>query len=160
LDNYFGDLEYMDAEEFADTKKQATEYISESIENDASAYPDDRDNYDRVVKDFIGDAPFKSGEVKSVYLKIENPLVVEFNGEYKDIGISSAIEKAMKNGNDRIILRGMEDAAALTDKGSGYIKSDDYVIFEPNQVKSATGNVGAYDPSNPDINFSRKNNGS
>jgi N12 class adenine-specific DNA methylase len=32
-----------------------------------------------------------------------------------------------------------------------------YVVFSPNQVKSATDNTGAFDPNNPDVRFSIKN---
>lgn len=31
---------------------------------------------------------------------------------------------------------------------------DSYIVFDPSQVKSATGNRGTFDPSNPDIRFS------
>ena len=33
-----------------------------------------------------------------------------------------------------------------------------YGVFKPNQVKSAIGNSGAFDPNNPDIRFSRADN--
>ena len=33
----------------------------------------------------------------------------------------------------------------------GAIKHPVYVVFQPNQIKSATGNTGAFDPSNPSI---------
>ena len=32
-----------------------------------------------------------------------------------------------------------------------------YVVFEPEQIKSATDNVGTYDPENPDIRYSKRN---
>jgi len=32
---------------------------------------------------------------------------------------------------------------------------DDFIIFNPTQIKSATGNTGAFDSKNPDIRFSR-----
>jgi hypothetical protein len=28
-----------------------------------------------------------------------------------------------------------------------------YIVFEPNQIKSATDNVGTYDPNNEDIRY-------
>lgn len=50
----------------------------------------------------------------------------------------------------------------ITHMGGGRVKSDGvkhrvYVAFDPEQIKSATGNSGAFDPSNPDIRFSRGN---
>lgn len=49
------------------------------------------------------------------------------------------------------------DAAQRVLKAGGYDGYQDgrhMVAFEPTQIKSATGNSGAYDPSNPDIRFS------
>lgn len=154
LDNYFGEMQYMDSQEIVDARSQAVSYIIESIENDATAHPDDRSNYSRSLKKYINPDLFNVGEVKGVYLKISDPLIVDFKDEYQDSAITSSIDKAIKNGNDGVIFKGMMDAAALTDKGSGYIKSDVYVTFEPNQIKSATGNVGTFDPENANINFS------
>jgi hypothetical protein len=36
----------------------------------------------------------------------------------------------------------------------GVIAGDQLVVFNPTQVKSATGNIGTYDPNNPDIRYS------
>ena len=36
----------------------------------------------------------------------------------------------------------------------GFIKDDVFVVFNPTQIKSATDNVGTFDPNNPDIRFS------
>lgn len=33
---------------------------------------------------------------------------------------------------------------------------DSYIALKPTQIKSATGNIGTYDPANPDIRFSRE----
>jgi hypothetical protein len=37
----------------------------------------------------------------------------------------------------------------------GSNRSDSYLAFGPEQIKSATGNTGAFDAANPDIRFSR-----
>ena len=34
--------------------------------------------------------------------------------------------------------------------------ADMWIAFEPNQIKSATNNTGAFDPKNPNINFMPK----
>jgi hypothetical protein len=49
----------------------------------------------------------------------------------------------------------------ITHMGGGRVKSDGvkhrvYIAFDDVQVKSATGNSGAFDPQNPDIRFSRR----
>jgi hypothetical protein len=49
--------------------------------------------------------------LKAVYLSIQNPLVVNAFGKGGNGGlIERAFEKAYKNGNDGIIIRGVKDA--------------------------------------------------
>lgn len=72
-----------------------------------------------------------------VYLRISNPMRVR-SSELID---ASLIDKAKKQGRDGIVSS-MGDA-------------NEYVVFSPNQVKSATGNNGQFDPANPDIRFKR-----
>lgn len=50
----------------------------------------------------------------------------------------------------------------ITHIGGGRVKADGvkhqvFIAFEPEQIKSATGNNGRFDPANPDIRFSRSN---
>lgn len=55
---------------------------------------------------------------------------------------------------------GQGDALAKITEATGYdgfIKGDVYVVFNPAQIKSATDNVGTYDPDNPDVRFSLGN---
>ena len=40
----------------------------------------------------------------------------------------------------------------------GVIAGSEFVVFKPEQIKSATDNVGAFDPNNADIRFSRRDN--
>jgi hypothetical protein len=35
------------------------------------------------------------------------------------------------------------------------ILSDEYIVFDPKQIKSAIGNRGTYDPNDPDIRKAR-----
>jgi hypothetical protein len=44
------------------------------------------------------------------------------------------------------------DGVILKNSPKGF---DEYLVYKPTQVKSATGNVGTYDPNNPDIRYSR-----
>ena len=44
------------------------------------------------------------------------------------------------------------DGVILKNSPKGF---DEYLVYKPNQVKSATGNAGTYDPNNPDIRYSR-----
>lgn len=64
-----------------------------------------------------------------------------------DLAAKEAITKALKNaGYDGIILK--------EDRGSWGRSTDAYIALDPAQVKSATDNVGTFDPENPDIRYS------
>ena len=52
-------------------------------------------------------------------------------------------------GHDGIIWKGDGPGGEV----SGY-QGNEFVVFEPSQIKSATGNRGTFDPTNPDIRFS------
>ncbi len=81
------------------------------------------------------------GNVMPVYLSIKNPVVIE--GRSADI--AKAINQAYRNGNDGVIARGKSD---LGEQG------DVIVAFQPEQIKSAIGNRGTFDPNDPDISLS------
>jgi len=84
------------------------------------------------------------GSIMPVYLKLENPLVIDFKGS-KD-GRADALLNARANGHDGAILRNSFDAGGVQDQ---------YVVFNPEQVKSAIGNRGTFDANNADVRFSR-----
>ena len=84
------------------------------------------------------------GYVISSYLKIENPLYRQTNSDFYrpedrfDIDGDDLIREAFENGNDGIIIKGTNN-------------DDLYVVFEPNQIKSATDNDGQYSLKNDNI---------
>ena len=87
------------------------------------------------------------GLVIEAYLSIQNPYEVTAYGDYVqapaekyDDHRSEYLNEAEMQGCDGIIIDGE--------------KSSLYVVFEPNQVKSATDNIGTFDSSNPDIRYS------
>jgi len=92
--------------------------------------------------------------VYSVYLKIENPLVVNWNGKEWYQGESEfektddAAKFAKANGYDGVILREVKDPGS---DNYSHVVADIYVAFEPTQIKSATGNQGTFDPNDPSI---------
>lgn len=88
------------------------------------------------------------GEVVAAYLKIENPLnTTKLIKKYQKQGMTfgDAKRKALES---------------LTPEHDGIIFDGDrfnhpeYVVFSPTQIKSATGNIGTFDPANPDIRYS------
>lgn len=85
-------------------------------------------------------------QVMPVYLSMQNPLEEDVSkggqrGFYPPSAIRDVIREAQRLGRDGVILRGWQD-------GSGPVQ---YVVFRPEQIKSATGNNGQFDPANPDI---------
>lgn len=91
-----------------------------------------------------GDAP----SIMPVYLAIKNPATnkVINSAEIQEImddgmGFESLRDVLSEQGYDGIIYK-HKDAGT------------EYVAFSPEQIKSATGNSGAFDPANPDIRYS------
>lgn len=95
------------------------------------------------------------GNVMPVYLAIKNPKIVDFRGSpYREKTYAQIISEAKSEGHDGLILRNTFD--------EGYVDGGDqitdvYVAFEPTQIKSAIGNNGNFDPTNPDIRFRQAN---
>ena len=85
------------------------------------------------------------GNVMPVYLSMQNPVTVEF-GSGKSL--AAAVEEAKENGNDGVIVKGYPD----TYRGNDVV-ADMYIVFEPSQIKSATGNQGTYDGSIDDVRY-------
>lgn len=85
--------------------------------------------------------------VVSVYLSIQNPKVVDFEGEgilRLEGGFGDLIADARKEGYDGLILRNIDDTPNMSRV------SDHFVAFEPTQIKSVF-NQGTFDPSDPRI---------
>ena len=84
------------------------------------------------------------GYVISSYLRIENPLYRQTNSDFYrpadrfDIDGDDLVREAFENGYDGIIVKGTNN-------------DDLYVVFEPNQIKSATDNDGEYSLTNDNI---------
>ena len=88
--------------------------------------------------------------VVPVYLSITNPVVVDVTGlntEYAFKKINKAIRAAKNKGKDGVVIRNITD---------GGPKTDHYIAFRPNQIKSATGNNGQFDPKEADITKSAR----
>lgn len=88
------------------------------------------------------------GEVIQAYLSIKNPLnITAAIKKYKKEGLSFGDAKrkainALTKENDGIIF-----------DGDG-VNPSEYVVFSPNQIKSAIGNRGTFNENNPDIRYS------
>jgi hypothetical protein len=57
-------------------------------------------------------------------------------------------------GHDGVTHRG--GARYKTASGESNTRHQVFIAFDPEQIKSATGNIGTYDPNNPDIRYQRE----
>lgn len=86
-----------------------------------------------------------------VYVSLQNPLVIDAKGEsWMDIPMGDGVvstdtvaEEARRLGHDGVILRNVRDQ-------TGAVQTE-YIALSPAQIKSATGNKGAFDPKSPRI---------
>jgi hypothetical protein len=146
---------------------------SDVVNNDGSptiVYHGTDSNFTEFDSSFIGKTPYAHDDhglgfffannkdfvkqfgsnIVGVYLRIENPLYVDYDeyvknidgthrGEYPSYNGESFKKYVIKDGYDGIIITGWNPRTIM------------YVVFEPTQIKSATGNNGEFSPSNPDI---------
>ena len=80
------------------------------------------------------------------FLSIKNPVRLNYSDRTSgrmtsEQTVRGDLNKAKQSGHDGAIITGWAD-------GSGDVQ---YVAFRPSQIKSATGNNGNFDPSNPSI---------
>lgn len=105
---------------------------------------------------------YKEGaNVMPSYLKIDRPLLLD------DSTMLEWAQTVYGKGNQSFPMLLSEDGVrAIKDDGYDGIvftnkafptgeKYNEYIVFDAKQIKSATGNVGTFDETNPDIRFSR-----
>jgi hypothetical protein len=148
---------------FSNSRAIAATYSGANPYTDISEQPNlgalDGDGYAIEVDPVRGTYP--------VYLKMENPLEVDFEGrawdgslegEYDGFpGIPDYENEAKQLGYDGLIIRNVIDEGKF---GQGYALGDDatYVVFDPEQIKSVN-NRGTFDPADPNI-YNQRNRGS
>lgn len=88
------------------------------------------------------------GEVKAVYLNMRNPYRAKLPpGQFSDPTYEAEIIRKAKAGkHDGIIIE--------NDTTDPLVAETFYVVFKPEQIKSATDNIGTFDKDNPDIRYS------
>ena len=102
---------------------------------------------------------FRDGaNVMPVYLKMERPLVIDDKGMLdwaREVfaGGSREFPQLMpKRWVDEVRRDGEYDGIIFDGPALGWKDAvREYIVFEPTQIKSAIGNSGQFDPSNPDI---------
>lgn len=86
------------------------------------------------------------GEVRQVYLNLVNPLIADAQKKYHYEVYPELFKQAIKNGNDGIIVRNVDDSSKY-----GVGLSDVYIAFSPEQIKLTTNETPT---TNPDIRYS------
>lgn len=81
-----------------------------------------------------------SGAVVPAYLSIRNPKIIERESSLWDKILNSRADA--KSAKESLMIKGYD--GAITPLG-------EYVAFNPNQIKSAIGNSGTFDHTNPNI---------
>jgi hypothetical protein len=147
---------------FTDRKKTADYYARGNFPNlESAAQATSRIVY---TKDFMPSGRTEEGttpNVMPVYLSMQNPLVHDFkNKVFRDATYRELIDKARRNGHDGLILRNTFDSGEYSRVDAfmkGRFKGENiYVVFKPNQIKSAIGNIGTFDPTKTDIRYSKR----
>ena len=100
------------------------------------------------------------GQAMKLFANIRNPLTMDFEGRdafelvnINDRQLDDIEELALyagENGYDGVVARNVSDVGTHT---STLKQNDEYIVIRPNQLKSATDNIGTYDVNNNDIRF-------
>ena len=107
---------------------------AEELEAEINSGPDSRDRGQNIIP---------------AYLSLQNPAEMDAGGESfvdNNSDINAFILRAKRDGHDGVIIRNLDD-----DPGRSDMVGDHYIAFRPEQIKSAIGNAGTFDPNNPSI---------
>lgn len=99
-------------------------------------------------------SPDAGEAIKPVYLSLKNPKIVHVGPDEASSVRSIHAIQARAEGYDGVIVTGSGEA------GNGFDKPRVFVAFRPEQIKSATGNRGTFDPAKSDILYQAAFHGS
>ena len=101
--------------------------------------------------------------IYKVYLSIKNPLVLDYEWywatNHPELSSPSYYLENLSDEYDWVIARNIRDEwwwnGWVNDPEERYAENTVYWVKNPNQVKSATDNVGTYDENNDDIRYQK-----
>ena len=110
----------------------------------------------RAAEKFAIDPEFQDGDganIMPVYLSIKNPKVIlgGWRGLEKAAWPNGYDENSIKAWRQSLLQAGHDGIELRNSKTDGGGLRTDYVAFRPEQIKSAIGNSGTFDPNAPDI---------
>jgi len=126
-----------------------------------SSHPDVAGTYAMENEGYWSKDYKPNANIMPVHLSVKKPLVIDalgnswasipHKGEIKDI--NQIVKEAKASGKyDGVIVKNVYDSAVgKTKEGVGNTPTTSFFAFNPAQIKSATGNQGTFDSSNPDI---------
>ena len=111
----------------------------------AKKYPKQAKLYKEEVNKIENESLLKiNPHIESVFLNIRNPKIDDDkNTGYRAVSYANRISDALQEGKDGGIIKNTRDP----------LDTDVYYFFEPNQVKSATDNVGIFSRTNDNIRY-------
>ena len=116
--------------------------------NKRSGYPDSALDYAEAAARNGGKAM-----VGEYYLDIKNPLRLYSDGYYNPI---SFFDQNADGIYEKYLSADNCDGIIIENRNKNMDDSVIYLLDNPNQIKSATDNIGTFDRNNPDIRFSRR----
>lgn len=86
--------------------------------------------------------------VMPVYLRLQNPLELDVMGKGYTAGLFNELVQRAQGGKfDGLVLKNVEDSFM-----QGFSETSDvYIVFNPNNIKSAIGNIGSFRLGTPNI---------
>lgn len=123
-------------------------YIQDSIESKIEGgYFSDMEE----IEEELSSIGIEFGNNEQVFLNIESPVVDGVERDYfhngEDVSpMTPVLQNAKRMGHDGVVFTGIVESGQ---KGA----ANQYVAFEPNQIKSATDNVGTFDGEEDDIRY-------
>lgn len=106
----------------------------------------------------------ESANVLPVYISMEKPFDASKKSDVAKVVAELEDKKDVarfKDGASKLDWQSLEDFSEFIEQAGfdGYFVKEfgeeNVVVFNPTQIKSATGNIGTYDPENPDIRYQR-----
>ena len=119
----------------------------------ADIFPQAEENRTPYAEAMAYERAGKNGRVGAFYLDMKNPYRAKLPpGQFTDPGYEKPIiDKAKSGGYDGVIIE--------NDTDSDIEAETFYVVFSPNQIKSATDNIGTFDRGNDDTRYSIEDSG-
>lgn len=91
--------------------------------------------------------PYVGGELYEVFLNIKSPYKIDGDGDTLDTNTKIDYDKDVYDG---VIIGNVLDAIPMSDKDGG-VESDVFITKNPSAIKSATENVGTFNPKEKSI---------